>query len=98
MLIIGPDFTAETVLFLTTILRSEIIADRAIVHAETGASNDGYPKVRKDFTITEKAPTRAFSWSFKTLLRYYAKQALTSRQVGVKLSLQRNYYKGRAAL
>ena len=37
------------------------------------------------FTITEKAPTRAFSWlkaptsafTFKTLLRHYAKQALT---------------------
>ena len=36
-------------------------------------------------TITEKAPTRAFSWLkaptsafiFKTLLRHYAKQALT---------------------
>ena len=36
------------------------------------------------FTITEKAPTRAFSWlkaptsafTFKTLLRHYAKQAL----------------------
>ena len=39
------------------------------------------------FTITEKAPTRAFSWSkaptsaftFKTLLRHYAKRALTPR-------------------
>ena len=37
-------------------------------------------------TITEKAPTRAFSWlkaatttfTFKTLLRHYAKQALVS--------------------
>ena len=37
------------------------------------------------FTITEKAPTSAFSWlkaattafTFKTLLRHYAKQALT---------------------
>ena len=37
------------------------------------------------FVITEKAPTRAFSWlkaattafTFKTLLRHYAKQALT---------------------
>ena len=37
------------------------------------------------FIITEKAPTRAFSWlkaattafTFKTLLRHYAKQALT---------------------
>ena len=43
------------------------------------------PKVRKHFTIIEKAPTRAFSWlkvptiafTFKTLLRHFAKQALT---------------------
>ena len=45
--------------------------------------------LRKDYakflTITEKAPTRAFLWlkapvstfTFKTLLRHYAKQALT---------------------
>ena len=39
------------------------------------------------FTITEKAPTRAFSWlkapysafTFKTLLRHYAKRELTPR-------------------
>ena len=39
-------------------------------------------------TITEKAPTRAFSWlkaptsafTFKTLLRHYAKRALTRRR------------------
>ena len=39
------------------------------------------------FTITEKAPTRAFSWlkaptsafTFKTLLRHYGKRALTPR-------------------
>ena len=39
------------------------------------------------FTIAEKAPTRAFSWlkaptsafTFKTLLRHYAKRALTQR-------------------
>ena len=39
------------------------------------ASNEGYPKVPEDFTITEKAPTRALSWlnaptsafTFKTL-------------------------------
>ena len=43
------------------------------------------------FTITEKAPTRAFSWlkaattvfTFKTL-RHYAKRALTPRLVDVK--------------
>ena len=44
-------------------------------------------KVREDFTITEKACTRTFSWlkvptsafTFKTLLRHYAKRALTPR-------------------
>ena len=49
--------------------------------AQTRASNEGYPKVPEDFTITEKAPTRALSWlnaptsafTFKTLLRHYAK-------------------------
>ena len=46
---------------------------------------EGYLKVREDFTITEKAPTSTFSWlkaatsafTFKTLLRHYAKQTLT---------------------
>ena len=45
------------------------------------------------FVILEKAPTRAFSWlkaattafTFKTLLRHYAKQALTQRSLNVKL-------------
>ena len=31
------------------------------------ACNEGSPKVREDFTITEKAPTRASSW-FEALL------------------------------
>ena len=51
------------------------------------ASNEGFPKVPKIFTITEKVPTRAFFWlkaptsafTFKTLLRHYAKRALTPR-------------------
>ena len=36
------------------------------------AWNEGYPNVPEDFTITEKAPTRAFSW-LKALshLRHY---------------------------
>ena len=46
-------------------------------------------------TITVKAPTRAFSWlkaptsafTFKTLLRHYAKRALTPRSLNVKLGL-----------
>ena len=43
-------------------------------------------------TITEKAPTRAFSWlkaattafTFKTQLRHYAKQTLTPWSLNVK--------------
>ena len=34
-------------------------------------------KVPEDFTITEKAPTSTFT--FKTLLRHYAKRVLTPR-------------------
>ena len=45
------------------------------------------------FVITEKAPTRAFSWlkaattafTFKTLFRHYAKRALTPLSLNVKL-------------
>merc|ERR1711952_613267 len=55
-------------------------------------------------TITEKAPTRAFSWlkaptsafTFKTLLRHYAKWALTPRSLNVKLGLRHKSHKGRA--
>ena len=52
------------------------------------------------FVITEKAPTRAFSWlkvatytafTFKTLLRHYAQRALTPRSLNVNLGPQRNY-------
>ena len=56
-------------------------------------------------TITEKAPTRAFSWlkvptsafTFKTLLRHYAKRALTPRSLNVKLGPQHKSQKGRAS-
>ena len=56
------------------------------------------------FVITDKASTRAFSWleaptgafTFKTLLRPYAKQALTPWSLNVKLGPRRNYHKGRA--
>ena len=68
------------------------------------ARNEGYPKVREDFTITEKAPTRTFSWlkgptsafTFKTLLRHYAKRALTPWSLNVKLGPRRKGHKGRA--
>ena len=58
------------------------------------------------FVITEKDPTRAFSclkaptsaFTFKTLLRHYAKQTLTPRSLNVKLGPRHNYHKGRAAI
>ena len=62
-----------------------------------------HPKVR---IITEKAPTRAFSWlkaattafTFKTQLRHYAKRPLITQCLNVKLGPRRNYHKGRAAI
>ena len=53
------------------------------------------------FVITEKAPTRAFSWlkaataafTFKTLLRHYA---LIPRSLNMKLGSRRKGHKGRA--
>ena len=57
------------------------------------------------FIIIEEAPTRrAFSWlkaattafTFKTLLRHYAKRALTPRSLNVKLDPRRKVHKGRA--
>ena len=67
-----------------------------------------FPKITRSFTITENAPTRAFSWlkaattafTFKTVLRYYSnsKHALTPRSLNVKLGPRRNYHKGRAAI
>ena len=54
--------------------------------------------------ITEKALTRDFSWlkaatttfTFKTLLRHYAKWALTPQSLNVKLGPRRKSHKGRA--
>ena len=67
----------------------------------TSAADD--PSVSKSvFTITEKAPSRAFPWlnapksifTFKTLLRHYAKRVFTAHLVDVKLDTQHNYHKG----
>ena len=51
-----------------------------------------------------EGPTRAFSWlkaptsafTFKTLLRHYAKRGLTPRSLNVKLGPRRKGHKGRA--
>ena len=43
-----------------------------------------------------KEPASAFT--LKTLLRHYAKRAVTPRSLNVKLGPRRNYHKGRAAI
>ena len=76
----------------------------AIIGAHT-ATSASKSSIRR-FLITEKAPTRAFSWlkaattafTFKTLLRHFAKRALTPRSLNVKLGPQRNYHKGQPAI
>ena len=58
----------------------------AVLRTRTSAANRSIGSTT-DCTITEKAPTRAFSWlkvptsafTFKTLLRHHAKWALTPR-------------------
>merc|ERR1719336_3454374 len=58
------------------------------------------------FVITEKAPTRAFSWlkaattafTLKTLLRHHAKRALTPRSLNAKLGPRRKGHKRRGGL
>ena len=82
----------------------ELIQDACAVKWR-GFSSASKRTIRR-FVITEKATNRAFSWlkaattafTFKTLLRHYAKQALTLRSLNVKLGPQRNYHKGRAAI
>ena len=82
-------------------VETNLMDDRSWIEKLIGVvirdSNEGYPKVRN-------LPTRAFSWlktatttfTFKTLLRHYAKQALTPRSLNVKLGLRHKGHKGRA--
>ena len=78
-------------------------ARRAVPASEGLGTSASKSSIRR-FVITEKAPTRALSWlkaattafTFKTLLRHYANQA--PRSLNMKLGLQRNYHKGRAAI
>merc|ERR1712155_267287 len=64
-----------------------------LVRRSSGNTGSASKSSIRRFVITEKAPTRAFSWlkaattafTFKTLLRHYAKRALTPRSLNVKL-------------
>ena len=63
------------------------ITNVIINHGGGALGNSASKSSIRRFIITEKAPTRAFSWlkaattafTFKTLLRHYAKWALTPR-------------------
>ena len=90
--------------WVSIIVAAKTISTFGQLSVSSSAWNEGYPNVPEDFTITEKAPTRAFSWlkaptsafTFKTLLRHYAKRALTPRSLNVKLGPRRKGHKGRA--
>ena len=66
-----------------------VTSNQVLVSMSSSASKSS---IRR-FVITEKAPSRAFSWlkaattafTFKTLLRHYAKQALTPRSLNVSV-------------
>ena len=83
-----------------------VTAPFALQSMLSGTCSSASKRSIRRFVITEKAPTRAFSWlkatttafPFKTLLRHYAKQALTPRSLNVKLGPQRNYHEGQAAI
>ena len=72
----------------------------AVAELTTSASK----KSIRRLVITEKAPTRAFSWlkeattafTFKTRLRHYANRALTKRSLNMKLGPRLKGHKGRA--
>ena len=66
-----------------------------ICRAAARASNEGYPKVHKDFTITEKAPTRAFSqlkaptrsFKLKTLCLTGVDPTVSRHEIGTQMHL-----------
>ena len=86
---------------VTDILYSHI---KIICHWTMGWTLEIQTKSIRRLVITEKAPTRAFSWlkaattafTFKTLLRHYAKRALTPRSLNLKLGPRRKGHNGRA--
>ena len=77
---------------------------RGPTQVREAVTNSAWKISIRRFVITEKAPTRAFSWlkaattafTFKTLLRHYAKRVLTPLSLNVKLGPQHKGHKGRA--
>ena len=85
----------DTIAISTQLFKSlerRIQHSKLVAEQSTAVCSASKSSIRR-FVITEKAPTRAFSWlkaattafTFKTLLRHYAKWALTPRSLDVKL-------------
>ena len=72
------------------VISAEISSHKSsLIFAEQPLASSASKRSIQRFVITEKAPTRAFSWlkaattdafTFKTLFRHYAKRALTRRR------------------
>ena len=56
------DAAAPVVPQLQVVAPQRLVVLLHLRHKQAKASNEGYPEVPEDFTITEKAPTRVFSW------------------------------------
>ena len=90
-------------LLLVPLTLDPLTAGMMIIVAGRGSDSASKISIRM-FVITEKAPTRAFSWlkaattafTFKRLLRHYAKRALTPLSLNVKLGPRHKSQKGRA--
>ena len=51
------------------------------------ASNEGYANVRKDFTITEKAPSRAFTWLKVASASIFTIKTVSRHEIGSPMQL-----------
>ena len=102
----GSHCTLCTVLYCTVLYCTLCYSRQPPTHLSCCGSdrNSALKSSIRRFVITEKAPTRAFSWfkaatttfTLRTLLRHYSKQALTPRSLNVKLGPRRKGHKGRA--
>ena len=74
-------------------------SDNSDADHDSAADTSASKRSIRRFIIREKAPTTATTaFTFKALLRHYAKRALAPRSLNVKLGPRRNCHKGRTAI
>ena len=72
-------------------------SDNSDADHDSAADTSASKRSIRRFVITQKAPTTTTSaFTFKTLLRHYAKWALTPQSLNVKLGPRHKGQKGRA--